>query len=117
VLLWETGAVGQTPGEGDPGTNFFRAAPTGSTLGRAAIDFVGDQLAGRLPSQGHPLRYSVAFVDDPYGRAVGLGAVDEIVGRGLPLAGQYPYNATGTDWHELGRRIAAAGTDVLFVAA
>lgn len=117
MLLWETGAVGQTPGEGDPGKNFFRAAPTGSTLGRAAIDFVGDELLGRMAIPPRPLNYGVAYVDDPYGRAVGLGAVDEINRRGLHMAGQFAYDARSTDWNELARRIAASGTDVLFVSA
>lgn len=117
MLLWETGAVGQTPGEGDPGRNFFRAAPTGTTLGRAAISFVSDELAAKLPAQGHPLHYGVAYIDDPYGRAVGLGAVDEITRRGLPLTGQFPYDAATANWDDLAHRIAASGTDVLFVTA
>ena len=117
MLLYETGAVGQLPGEGDPGKSFFRATATGSTLGRAAIAFVGDQLVGRLPVVPHPLRYSVAYVDDAYGRAVGLGAADEIRRRGLAAAGQFPYDASNTDWNDLARRIGQAGTDILFVSA
>ena len=41
----------------------------GANLGRAAINFVQDQLSAKLPAHG-PLRYGVAYVDDPYGRTV-----------------------------------------------
>ena len=116
MLLWETGAVGQTDGDVAGASHFIRMAPMGANLGRAAIDFVADQLAPKLGAT-RPLRYAVAYVDDPYGRAVGLGALDEIGGRAEPLAGTFPYAATGTDFAALAGRIAASSPDVLFVSA
>ena len=41
MLFWETGAVGETAAGAGAGTRFFRAAPTGATLGRAAVAFTG----------------------------------------------------------------------------
>jgi branched-chain amino acid transport system substrate-binding protein len=116
MLFWETGAVGETDGGVNGGTNFIRMAPMGANLGRAGIAFVRDQLAAKL---GHPapLRYSVAYVDDAYGRAVGLGARQEIESSGQVLAASIAYPPTGADFADVARRIAAAGTDVLFVSA
>src|SRR3954447_24640357 len=80
-LVWETGAVGLTDGGVTGGSNFIRMAPMGANLGRAAIAFMRDQLAGQLPAHGQ-LRYGVAHVNDVYGQAVAQGAVDEIRASG-----------------------------------
>jgi branched-chain amino acid transport system substrate-binding protein len=116
MLLWETGAVGETADGAGAGDSFFRIAPSGSNLGRAGVAFIRDQLAPLLPAQ--PRRYAVAYVDDAYGRAVGLGAVDEVDGSpGSELAGAFPYDVNAFDPKELVARIAATQPDVLFVSA
>jgi branched-chain amino acid transport system substrate-binding protein len=116
VVFWETGAVGQLGMGGATGTRIFRVAPTGGALGRAAVAFVRDQLTPRL-GHTHPLRYSVAYVDDVYGRAVGLGALAEIQQSHLPLAASLPYDAQHNEAAILARGIAYARTDVLVVAS
>ncbi|MBV8161757.1 MAG: ABC transporter substrate-binding protein, partial [Acidimicrobiia bacterium] len=116
LAFFETGAVGLTAPDDSNGTNFFRLAPMGANLGRAAIDFVQDQLAPKLAAHG-PLRYGVAYVDDPYGRAVAQGALDTVKERGLVLAGSFPYDANATDFGPVVARIGAAHPDVLFSAA
>ena len=116
LLFWETGAVGQISPDVAGGRSFFRLAPMGANLGRAAIDFVATQIADKLPVD-HPLRYGVVHVDDAYGTAVGQGATDEIAARGLPSAGTFAYDASHADFDALARRVQAAGVDVLFVAA
>ena len=115
-LFWETGAVGQTlPGTGG-GRSFFRVAPMGSNLGSSAIEFVAQQVAPHLRA-GHPLRYAVAYVDDPYGREVADGAIAEIRSLHEPYAGAFAYDAATVDYHELARKIAAVRPDVLYVSA
>lgn len=116
MSFWETGAVGILPEGVGLGRNFFRVAPSGATLGRAAIDFVADALAPRrkLPSS---MRYAVAYVNDPYGRSVGTGAIDAIRSKGLQFAGSVDYDAHALDADAVARRIAATKPDVLFVSA
>jgi branched-chain amino acid transport system substrate-binding protein len=115
-VFWETGAVGQTlPGTGG-GRNFFRMAPMGANLGAAGIDFITHQVAPSLHAD-HPLRYAVAYIDDPYGRAVAQGAIDEIHASSLSMVGTFEYAATTTDWTALADRIKAARPDVLYVSA
>jgi branched-chain amino acid transport system substrate-binding protein len=116
MLLWETGAVGQVTADAGAGESFFRMAPMGGGLGRAAVTFVRDQLR---PLLGHPeeLRYAVAYVDDAYGRSVGLGAVDEIRASGQQLVGTFPYDVTTLNPAAFVRDIAATEPDVLFVSA
>ncbi|MHB8463286.1 MAG: ABC transporter substrate-binding protein [Acidimicrobiales bacterium] len=135
MLIWETGAVGQvgwdpTPGDGNAyaadayetdgpvaaGIDFIRMAPMGGDLGKQAVDFVRTGLAPQLPRRG-PLRWAVAYVDDPYGRAVEAGATAEIAATGQPLVASFNYSATGTDFTALAARIAAARPDALYVAA
>ncbi|MEW6155137.1 MAG: ABC transporter substrate-binding protein [Actinomycetota bacterium] len=116
MLLWETGAVGQVSGDAGGGESFFRTAPMGAGLGKAAVAFVRDQLQPLL-EPGQPLRYAVAYVDDAYGRAVGLGAVDEIEASGQQLVGTFPYRIAGLDAAAVIRDVAAAKPDVLFVSA
>jgi branched-chain amino acid transport system substrate-binding protein len=117
MLLWETGAVGEiSPQDAGAGESFFRMAPMGAGLGRAAVSFVRDQLQPLLgPPAG--LRYAVAYVDDAYGRSVGLGAVGEIQSSGQQLVGTFPYDASRLDAPSLVRAIAATHPDVLFVSA
>src|SRR4051794_8458978 len=116
LLLWETGAVGLTDGGVTGGANFIRMAPMGGNLGRAAIAFMRDQLAGQLPAHGQ-LRYGVAHVNDVYGQAVAQGAVEEIRSSGQVLAGVFPYNLAQPDFAALAQQVAAAHVDVLFVSA
>lgn len=115
MLLWETGAVGETAEGAAPGQSFFRIAPSGSNLGRSGVAFVRDQLAPLLPRA--PRRYAVAYIDDAYGRAVGLGAVDEVTASGAELAGAFPYDVNALDAGDLVARMAATRPDVLFVSA
>jgi len=121
MLLWETGAVGEltTDDGAEPGRSFFRVAPQGGHLGQAAVDFVRDQLSPLLGA-GPTLRYAVAYVDDAYGRAVGLGAVHEVERGGGVLAGSFPYDVhhlDGPATADLVSRIADVHPDVLFVSA
>src|SRR2546422_2168204 len=48
LVFWETGAVGQLGMAVASGRLVFRFAPTGESLGRAAVAFVREQLAPRL---------------------------------------------------------------------
>jgi len=115
MLLWETGAVGETAADAGAGESFFRIAPSGATLGRSGVAFVRDQLAPFLDRP--PRRYAVAYVDDAYGRAVGLGAVDQVKEMGAELAGVFPYDIQTFDAKALEARIAETKPDVLFVSA
>lgn len=115
LLFWETGAVGEL-GMAASSPLVFRFAPTGESLGRAAVAFVRGQLTPRLHVR-RTLRYAVAYVDDVYGRAVAEGARDEITASGLTLAASLSYAVPGTDYVGLAERIAQAHTDVLVVAA
>lgn len=131
MLIWETGAVGQVGSEPQPaaadtsfhsdgpvagGVDFIRMAPMGGDLGKNAVDFVRTGLAPQLPHAG-PLRWAVAYVDDPYGRAVEAGAAAEVAATGQPLVGTFSYNAAGTDFTALARQIAASHPEALYVAA
>lgn len=116
LVFWETGAVGTLGMNAAVGERVFRFAPTGAALGRAAVVFVRDQLTPRL-ARTKPLRYSVAYVDDVYGRAVGVGAIATILESRLPLAARLPYDLTHVDFDELARRLATSRTNVLVVAA
>jgi branched-chain amino acid transport system substrate-binding protein len=115
AVFWETGAVGEVGRAAAPGTRFFRAVGAGESLGHAAVAFIRDQ---RLPgARGREARYSLAYVDDPYGRPVALGARREIEDSGLRLAGAFPYRLDGVDYVRLAKRIRQARTDVLVVVA
>jgi len=135
MLVWETGAVGDvgwqpTPTGANPyapddyeadgpvaaGVDFIRMAPMGGDLGKAAIDFVASGLAPHLPHPG-PLRWAIAYVDDPYGRAVESGAAAEVRATGQPLVGTFAYSETGTDFGALAARIAADHPQALYVSA
>lgn len=115
-LFWETGAVGLLGMGAAVGTLVFRVPPTGGTLGREAVAFVRDHLAPRL-HPARPLRYTAAYVDDVYGRAVGRGALEVIRESHLPLAADLPYRIAHADFDALAGRIAQARTDVLVVGA
>ena len=116
LVYWETGAVGDIAADAAPGVHFFRVAPSGPVLGRQAVDFVRSQLAPRLHRPA-PLRYTVAYVDDAFGRAEAQGEIAEIRRAGLPLAAVLPYDAWHANYVDLAARIAGAHTDVLIVAA
>ena len=116
MVLWERGAVGLGGADGGAGESFFRMAPMGAGLGRAAVAFVRDQLGSSL-GMTEPLRYAVAYVDDAYGRSVGLGAAEEARASGQELVGTFPYSVRGLDAPALVRSIAATKPDVLFVSA
>ena len=116
MVLWETGAVGLIGADSGAGESFFRMAPMGSSLGRAAVSFVRDRLASELGTTS-PLRYAVAYVDDAYGRSVGLGAAEEAQAAGGQLVGTFPYSVRDLDAEALVRSIAATQPEVLFVSA
>jgi ABC-type branched-subunit amino acid transport system substrate-binding protein len=116
MVFWEAGAVGQMGAAAAPGDRFFRVAPTGASLGRSAVRFVQDRLAPKLDAPSD-LRYAVAYVDDVYGRSVGLGAIEEIRRSGLTLAAAMPYDLASVDHDAQAARIEEAGADVLVVAA
>jgi branched-chain amino acid transport system substrate-binding protein len=120
-VFYETGAVGdlgmlaaQVPPP-DLGTKVFRFPPAGTVLGKSAIDFIAGQLAKDYP--GQTLRYSVAYVDDDYGTEVAAGAQQEIRALGLVTGTVIPYNLRTADYAGMAARIAAAHTNVLFVAS
>ena len=119
MLFWETGAVGEQSAEAAGGDRFFRMPPTGANLGRSGIAFARDVLTPKLPAAPHagPLRYTVAYVDDPYGRAVGLAAIDEIKRSGLTLAGVLPYDFRTANYTEMAAQIGATNPDILYVSA
>jgi branched-chain amino acid transport system substrate-binding protein len=115
-LFWETGAVGQTlPGTGG-GKSFFRVSPMGANLGSSAVDFIADEITPRLAA-GRPLRYAVVYVNDPYGREVGAGAIAEVRHLGLPLVGTFPYDLSTVNYAALAASVAAVHPDVLYVSA
>jgi branched-chain amino acid transport system substrate-binding protein len=117
MLFWETGAVGTLPMGADSGRLTFRVPPTGGTLGRNAISFTADELAGALGRDPSTLRYAVSFVDDVYGRSVADGAKAELAGRGLHLVGSVGYDIQSFDADQVAARIARLRPDVLFVSA
>jgi branched-chain amino acid transport system substrate-binding protein len=117
VVYWETGAVGQVSMEAARSDRVFRFVPAGARLGRAAIDFARRVLLPREHRDPRALRFGVVYVDDEYGRAVGLGAVDEIKQAKLPFSGAFRYDLASANFGDLARRVRAARTDVLFVTA
>jgi len=116
MLYWETGAVGQMAAP-DEGRLVFRVAPTGATLGSAAIDFVAHELAPRLHRTPASLRTVVINVDDVYGNEVADGALRAIRADGLDLVDRFSYDAYTLKPDALARRIAAVHPDVLFASA
>ena len=117
IVFWETGAVGELSMAAAQGDKVFRFPPTGASLGRAAVTFARDQLLPALGRAPGALRYSVVYVDDDYGRAVGEGALAEVREAGLALAGAFPYRVAGANYADIIGRIKAADTDVLLVSA
>jgi ABC-type branched-subunit amino acid transport system substrate-binding protein len=119
--FWETGAVGDLgmlATDVPPpylGSNVFRFPQGGTMLGSSAVDFVANQLKSSLPDR--PLRYTVAYVNDAYGAEVAQGALDQISKQGLTLAAKIPYDLLHADYNAVVDQIAAARTDVLFVAS
>jgi branched-chain amino acid transport system substrate-binding protein len=116
LMYWETGAVGEIADPQAGGRSFFRVAANGALLGRDAVAFVRDRLAPRLHHSA-PLRYTVAYVDDAFGRAEARGEIAEIRRSHLPLAAIVPYDPWRADFAAVAARIARAHTDVLIVAA
>jgi branched-chain amino acid transport system substrate-binding protein len=116
MLFWETGAVGEMASAG-AGRLSFRVAPSGSVLGRSAIEFVARRLAPMLHRPATSLRFAVAKVNDEYGGGVGSGAIDEVHRLGLHLAGAVTYDPDELDAREVIHRIAAMHPDVLFVSS
>jgi branched-chain amino acid transport system substrate-binding protein len=128
MLFWETGAVGdmnengswtvspprvQEPSDG----YFFRVAPTGSSLGSAAISFMAHRYAPLVGLDGKKLRYAVVNVGDIYGRSVAHGAVNEIRSLGLPFAGRFEYDLKAPHFDSIIRSLKRARPDILFVSA
>jgi branched-chain amino acid transport system substrate-binding protein len=115
-LFWETGAVGKLAGPGG-GDLVFRVAPTGGLLGRGAIRFVADQLAGKLGREPSSLRFAIAAVDDVYGAAVADGARAELRERKLETVADVAYDPRRYDPAKVVGKLRAARPDVLFVVA
>jgi ABC-type branched-subunit amino acid transport system substrate-binding protein len=116
MVLWETGAVGLQGPDSGGGRTFFRLTSMGQELGRNAITFVHDELAARAGIR-RPLRYAVVYVDDVYGQSVAAGARDQVRASAQPLAGDFPYDASTVDMHQLVARIATTHPDVLMVVS
>ncbi len=116
-VFWETGAVGELGMVARSGDMMFRFAPTGTTLGTSAVGFMVEQLLPKMDRAPASLRFGVTYVDDVYGRSVGLGAVAELRKRGLQQAGPFPYDLLGFDARKLVRAVKAAKVDVLIVSA
>ncbi len=112
LVFWETGAVGDLPMPSAGSGLTFRYPTTGRFLGRQAVSFVDQELG-----LGEGLAYTVAYVDDVYGRSVGEGALAEIEDRRLNLGADLAYDLTSVDYEDLVDRIEGSGTDVLVVAA
>lgn len=91
LVFWETGAVGELSMKASKDPLVFRFPPTGATLGRAAVEHAFERAIPALDRAPKGLRYGVTYVDDDYGRSVGIGAVDELRRRGVEPAGVYPY--------------------------
>jgi branched-chain amino acid transport system substrate-binding protein len=128
MLFWETGAVGDMNDEGkwlvsppqmtEPRSGaFFRVAPTGSSLGSAAIAFMATRYARALHKSGSSFRYAIANVNDIYGRSVAGGAEREIHRLHLPFAGRFEYNPLRPHFARLIRGLKKSRPDILFVSA
>lgn len=117
VVFWETGAVGEIEDGVRAGERFFRLVSMGGTLGDEGVRFLDQQLLPMMGEEPRSLDWGVLYVDDVYGRSVGLGAARTIRETGLPLAGVFPYDLQTLDAERLVRRIARAGVDVLVVSA
>ena len=105
VVFWETGAVGLLPQVASG--HVFRVPATGETLGRVAVEFVRSEL---VPHGG---RYGIAYVDDVYGRSVGMGAARAVGSTAV----MFPYSIRNTDFNALARKIKTSGVNVLVVGA
>ena len=112
LVFWETGAVGELGMQLAPSQPVFRYPTSGVVLGREAVAFVRDRL-----ELGDELRYTVAYVDDVYGRSVGSGASSEIATERPHPRGEASVRPATVDYRRLVDRIAAAKTDVLVVSA
>lgn len=120
MIFWETGAVGETMGDTTSDPHVFRFPATGEILGRSAVRFVSEQFVTKLGSVapgGPALRYTVVYVDDAYGRSVGLGAKQQVLDSHLTLAGVIPYALASANFTDIAHQIAALKTDILVVAA
>ena len=117
IVFWETGAVGELSMAAIQGDLVFRFPPTGGALGIGAVRFARDVLLPKLDRDPADLRYGVVYVDDVYGRSVGIGAVEEVRRSGYTLAGVYPYDLLTADYRQMVREMKAARIDVLFVSA
>jgi branched-chain amino acid transport system substrate-binding protein len=116
MLFWETGAVGMMAAP-DRGRLVFRVAPSGATLGKAAISFIATVVARRLHRDPRTLRFAVTNVDDLYGNEVANGAVGELRRRHMDVVGRFPYDEHTLDPGALARKIASVHPDVLFASA
>ncbi|HEX6207575.1 MAG TPA: ABC transporter substrate-binding protein [Actinomycetota bacterium] len=117
LVFWETGAVGEIEDGVRAGERFFRLVSMGGSLGDEGVRFLDEQLLPMMGEDPEALDWGVLYVDDVYGRSVGLGAAATIEEAGLPLAGTFPYDLATLDGERLVRRIGRAGVDVLVVSA
>jgi branched-chain amino acid transport system substrate-binding protein len=117
LLFWETGAVGMLPASSGLGSLTFRVPPTGEVLGRAAINFIADEVAPKLHRDPKSLRFAISYVDDVYGRSVQGGAESALRALGIRPVGSFGYDFHSVDMARLVRRIKATKPDILFVSA
>ena len=116
-VFWETGAVGLLDPDVRRSDLVFRFAPSGGSLGTAAVKFSNDLLLPKLHHAPAKTKFGVVYVDDAYGQAVAAGMIDEIKALHLPLAATFPYQLLTVKYPELVHRIKAAGVQDLLVVA
>ena len=100
MLLWETGAVGEVTrrrrGRGRASRS-SASPPRAAAWARPRSSSSGTSSRPSSAPTADALRYAVAYVDDAYGRAVGLGAVHEVERGGGVMAGAFPYDVHRLD--------------------
>jgi len=112
TTFWETGAVAEmltVPGQ----RHRFRTVGNGSALGRAAVRFTAEVIAGRLQRASSTLRLALLYADDVYGRSVATGHRLEAAAAGMPVVLDRGYDPRRFDAPALMAELLAAHPDVL----
>lgn len=112
VVFWETGAVADSVTTGR--SYVFQTVASGSTIGRAAVDFTSGVLlpASRVPAPES--RVVIAAVDDVYGRAVADGEVARAAEHGITVVDRIDYDPRRLDADALAQRLAGDRPDYLW---
>ncbi len=108
-MYWETGAVADSITIGHP--YVFRTVATGSTLGRAAVDFTGTVLLPGMGVAPGSARAVIANVNDVYGRSVAGGEVEQAARYGISVTDRIEYDPRAFDPAAVADRIAADRAD------